>query len=56
ASSLHGRVPHRWIRPRRARRARRQHHAAEDGRLFRIDFGFIFGRTPTIDTPQTVIP
>jgi len=27
-----------------------------DGALFRIDFGFIFGETPEIDTPQTIVP
>lgn len=27
-----------------------------DGSLFRIDFGFVFGATPEIDTPQTVVP
>lgn len=27
----------------------------EDGSLFRVDFGFVFGATPEIDTPQTVI-
>mmetsp|Transcript_107754 Transcript_107754/g.303598 ORF Transcript_107754/g.303598 Transcript_107754/m.303598 type:complete len:608 (-) Transcript_107754:23-1846(-) len=28
----------------------------DDGALFRIDFGFIFGAKPEIDTPQTIIP
>lgn len=28
----------------------------EDGALFRIDFGFAFGDTPGIDTPQTIVP
>ena len=27
----------------------------EDGSLFRVDFGFVFGATPEIDTPQTVV-
>lgn len=27
-----------------------------DGALFRVDFGFVFGATPEIDTPQTVVP
>merc|ERR1712232_487162 len=28
----------------------------KDGALFRVDFGFLFGETPTIDAPQTIIP
>merc|ERR1719335_1151988 len=28
----------------------------EDGSLFRVDFGFIFGRTPEIDAPGTIVP
>jgi len=28
----------------------------EDGSLFRVDFGFVFGATPEIDSPQTVVP
>eukprot|EP00438_Fugacium_kawagutii_P015185 Skav227610 [mRNA] locus=scaffold1141:573008:573918:- [translate_table: standard] len=27
----------------------------EDGSLFRVDFGFVFGATPEIDSPQTVV-
>lgn len=27
----------------------------EDGSLFRVDFGFVFGAMPEIDTPQTVV-
>ena len=30
--------------------------ATKDGSLFRVDFGFIFGATPELDTPQTVVP
>lgn len=28
----------------------------KDGALFRIDFDFIFGETPELDAPQTVLP
>lgn len=27
-----------------------------DGRLFRVDFGFAFGRTPEIDAPGIFVP
>ena len=27
-----------------------------DGRLFRVDFGFAFGRTPEIDAPGLFVP
>lgn len=27
-----------------------------DGALFRVDFGFVFGRTPEVDAPRTVLP
>jgi len=29
---------------------------AGDGSLFRIDFGFVFGQTPTVDCPTTFVP
>lgn len=28
----------------------------EDGSLFRVDFGFLFGRTPEFDAPATFVP
>jgi len=28
----------------------------EDGSLFRVDFGYIFGRSPEVDAPGTIVP
>ena len=32
------------------------HRLGRDGRLFRVDFGFAFGRTPEIDAPGLFVP